>query len=245
LGESSDRIKMNQQLEDRIKELGGIVNSKRAIQIGAHKEYIGPLSETGWNLCGAGYEEVPVYKYKHINPKKERKKAKRELKEYTKSPNEITRMLARSALETEVIYETIIKSTKVMGEPSLARAVLKIAIYGIMMGGTILAIQTCGERKKRERREFLHQQYTKRVQEIKEKEIPSPKSLEDYVYYNIHVPARNRSFIEFKIKTDKKVEGYRKEIREKLEKGYLTPEHRYYGNYEKVFGKEEWWPKEK
>ena len=118
--------------------------------------------------------------------------------------------------------------------------IISIAVGVLTFAG--LGIRGC-IREEKERREFWHQQYTERSQEIKEKEIPSPKPLEDYVYYNIYVPASNRSFIEFKIKTDKKVEKYRKTIKEKIAKGYLTPDHAYYEDYEKIFGKEDWWPK--
>jgi len=38
-----------------------------------------------------------------------------------------------------------------------------------------------------------------------------------------------------------RIEDYRQKIREKLEKGYLTPSHEYYKRYEKIFGNEPWW----
>lgn len=46
-----------------------------------------------------------------------------------------------------------------------------------------------------------------------------------------------------KIKADKRFEKYKEQTKQILEKGYLTPKHKYWKMYEKMFGKEDWWPK--
>jgi hypothetical protein len=43
---------------------------------------------------------------------------------------------------------------------------------------------------------------------------------------------------------DNQIQKSREEIKDKIEKGYLTPENHYYEDYKKIFGNEEWWIRE-
>jgi len=95
---------------------------------------------------------------------------------------------------------------------------------------------------------------------VKERAVPDPYALKIYVgikedalndieWAKKHLGEKHsKSSIEiakYRIESSgRMIADYRKRIKEKIEKGYLTPKHRYWNDYEKYFGEEDWWPKE-
>ena len=98
------------------------------------------------------------------------------------------------------------------------------------------------------------------IRKVKERAVPDPYALKIYVgikedalndieWAKKHLRGEHsKSSIKSYRYTVKLYEmfigDYRKQIKEKIKKGYLTPKHRYWNDYEKYFGEEDWWPKD-
>lgn len=120
---------------------------------------------------------------------------------------------------------------------NIQKIVLTSALVGIL-GGMCLWGRSCilEERKARERK------------------IPSPEALKLFVRLkedslnNIEkykAMGISTGLEELKMENaDELIEFCRKDIKEKIEKGYLTPQDIYWNDYKAVFGNEHWWPKD-
>jgi hypothetical protein len=226
-------IKM-ENLEQKIKELGKILNSYEMVETGSHEEFAGMGSGDGHSFDDRPeYHTIIDYKKVYNFSKIERKNALSQLKILRKQNNDDN---IQKLIDNELFSIKQARKERVQG--AFGCLISSIVVLGIGLG-----IGSC-----------INRSYEKARIE-REKEIPHPVYVVQDAYFRAryleHLEIDKKFHLdpkyneqEFK-KYDEKIKKYGEIIREKLEKGYLPRTHRYYLDYKKIYGNESWWPKDK
>lgn len=233
-----------EDLEDKIRELGNILNSYEMVENISHEGI------TGYSGDGHSFDDKPIYstviEYEKVYnySKKERKNALKELKKLRRKNKDknIGKLIDDQFYDIRKERKEKIKG----GMGCLA----KLVLASVIVFGMYSCIQYRNERARKKNLQEIPPtiEYISDIK-IRDDKIDTRNNLKrniedgkDYLHvFNETIVHLNK---EIKI-LDDRIEKVRYQTKERIEKGYLTPKNRYYKDYEKIFGNEEWWPKEK